>query len=73
MVDFWKHTKNITSERRSDTGAALRRNSNLQSLSSAHTKPAFRLPSYDVLIQIARIFNVTTDFSYSVFERKQEL
>ena len=71
MVDFGNTLKTLRL-RDNLTQAQLAQKLKLtKSVISAY-ETGLRLPSYDVLIQIAKIFNVTTDFLLGI-ERRHEL
>ncbi len=71
MVDFGNRIK-VLRIRNNFTQAQLAQKLGLtKSVISAY-ETGLRLPSYDILIQLSRIFKVTTDYLLGI-ERKQEI
>ena len=71
MVDFGNALKTLRLREDMTQAQLAQKLSLTKSVISAY-EPGLRLPSYDVLIQIAKIFNVTTDYLLGL-ERKYEL
>lgn len=71
MVDFGNALKTIRLREDMTQAQLAQKLSLTKSVISAY-ETGLRLPSYDVLIQIAKIFNVTTDYLLGL-ERKYEL
>ena len=71
MVDFGITLKNLrTSKQLTQAQLAQRLGLTKSDISAYET--GLRMPSYDILIAIAKIFNVSTDFLLGL-ERKQEV
>ena len=71
MVDFGNALKTLRLREDMTQAQLAQKLSLTKSVISAY-ETGLRLPSYDVLIQIAKIFNVTTDYLLGL-ERKYEL
>ena len=71
MVDFGNALKTLRLQEDMTQAQLAQKLSLTKSVISAY-ETGLRLPSYDVLIQIAKIFNVTTDYLLGL-ERKYEL
>ena len=71
MVDFGNTLKRLRRKNDMTQEQLSRRLGLTKSVISAY-ETGMRMPSYDVLIAIARIFKVTTDFLLGV-EQKQEV
>ena len=71
MVDFGNTLKRLRRKNDMTQEQLSRRLGLTKSVISAY-ETGMRMPSYDVLIAIARIFKVTTDFLFGV-EQKQEV
>ena len=71
MVDFGNALKTLRLREDMTQAQRAQKLSLTKSVISAY-ETGLRLPSYDVLIQIAKIFNVTTDYLLGL-ERKYEL
>ena len=71
MVDFRNALKTLRLREDMTQAQLAQKLSLTKSVISAY-ETGLRLPSYDVLIQIAKIFNVTTDYLLGL-ERKYEL
>lgn len=71
MVDFGNALKTLRLREDMTQAQLVQKLSLTKSVISAY-ETGLRLPSYDVLIQIAKIFNVTTDYLLGL-ERKYEL
>ena len=71
MVDFGNAVKTLRLREDMTQAQLAQKLSLTKSVISAY-ETGLRLPSYDVLIQIAKIFNVTTDYLLGL-ERKYEL
>ena len=71
MVDFGNALKTLRLREDMTKAQLAQKLSLTKSVISAY-ETGLRLPSYDVLIQIAKIFNVTTDYLLGL-ERKYEL
>ena len=71
MVDFGNTLKTLRL-RNNLTQAQLAKKLQLTKSDISAYETGLRLPSYDVLIHISQIFNVTTDFLLGI-EQKQEL
>lgn len=71
MVDFGNALKTLRLREDMTQARLAQKLSLTKSVISAY-ETGLRLPSYDVLIQIAKIFNVTTDYLLGL-ERKYEL
>ena len=70
MVDFGNALKTLRLREDMTQAQLAQKLSLTKSVISAY-ETGLRLPSYDVLIQIAKIFNVTTDYLLGL-ERKYE-
>lgn len=71
MVDFGNALKTLRLRENMTQAQLAQKLSLTKSVISAY-ETGLRLPSYDVLIQIAQIFNVSTDYLLGL-ERKHEL
>lgn len=71
MVDFGNTLKSLRLKENLTQAQLATKLQLTKSVISAY-ETGLRLPSYDVLIHISQIFNVSTDFLLGV-ERKQEL
>lgn len=71
MVGFGNRLKKLRLDKDMTQAQLSERLGMTKSVISAY-ETDLRLPSYDVLIQIARIFNVSTDYLLGV-ERKKEV
>ena len=71
MVDFGNALKTLRLREDMTQAQLAQKLSLTKSVISAY-ETGLRLPSYEVLIQIAKIFNVTTDYLLGL-ERKYEL
>lgn len=71
MVDFGKRLKNLRLNANMTQEHLARKLELTKSVISAY-ETDLRLPSYDVLVHIAKIYNVTTDYLLGV-ERKTEI
>ncbi len=71
MVDFGITLKNLRTSKQLTQAQLAQRLGLTKSVISAY-ETGLRMPSYDILIAIAKIFNVSTDFLLGL-ERKQEV
>ena len=71
MVDFGNRLRTLRLKANMTQGQLAKRLNLTKSVISAY-ETDLRLPSYDVLIVIAKIYNVSTDFLLGL-ERKQEI
>ncbi len=71
MVDFGNRLRTLRLKANMTQGELAKKLSLTKSVISAY-ETDLRLPSYDVLIHIAKIYNVSTDFLLGV-ENKQEI
>lgn len=71
MVDFGNRLKALRLKSNMTQGQLAKKLNLTKSVISAY-ETDLRLPSYDVLIHIAKIYNVTTDYLLGL-ERKQEI
>lgn len=71
MVDFGNTLKTLRQKERMTQLQLAQKLGLTKSVISAY-ETGLRLPSYDVLIHIAKIYNVTTDYLLGL-ERKQEI
>lgn len=71
MVDFGITLKNLRTSKQLTQAQLAQRLGLTKSVISAY-ETGLRMPSYDILITIAKIFNVSTDFLLGL-ERKQEV
>ena len=71
MVDFGNRLRTLRLKANMTQGQLAKRLNLTKSVISAY-ETDLRLPSYDVLIGIAKIYNVSTDFLLGL-ERKQEI
>lgn len=71
MVDFGNTLKTIRLREKMTQAQLAQKLGVTKSVISAY-ETGIRLPSYDVLIHIAKIFNVSTDFLLGI-ERKKEV
>lgn len=71
MVDFGNRLRTLRLKANMTQGELAKKLNLTKSVVSAY-ETDLRLPSYDVLINIARIYNVSTDFLLGV-ENKQEI
>lgn len=71
MVDFGNTLKTLRLQNNMTQSQLTRKLSLTKSVISAY-ETGLRIPSYDILIAISRIFKVTTDYLLCV-ERKQEI
>ncbi len=71
MVDFGSRLKALRLKANMTQGQLAKKLNLTKSVISAY-ETDLRLPSYDVLIGIAKIYNVSTDFLLGL-ERKQEI
>lgn len=71
MVDFGNRLKTLRLKENMSQAQLAQKLDLTKSVISAY-ETGIRLPSYDVLIHIARIFNVTTDYLLGV-EQKYEI
>ncbi len=71
MVDFGNRLRTLRLKANMTQGQLAKKLNLTKSVISAY-ETELRLPSYDVLIGIAKIYNVSTDFLLGL-ERKQEM
>lgn len=71
MVDFGNRLRTLRLKANMTQGQLAKKLNLTKSVISAY-ETDLRLPSYDVLIHIAKIYNVTTDYLLGL-ERKQEI
>ncbi len=71
MVDFGNRLRTLRLKANMTQGQLAKRLNLTKSVISAY-ETDLRLPSYDVLIGISKIYNVSTDFLLGL-ERKQEI
>ena len=71
MVDFGNRLRTLRLKANMTQGQLAKKLNLTKSVISAY-ETDLRLPSYDVLIGIAKIYNVSTDFLLGL-ERKQEM
>lgn len=71
MVDFGSRLRTLRLKANMTQGELAKKLNLTKSVISAY-ETDLRLPSYDVLINISRIYNVSTDFLLGL-ERKQEI
>lgn len=71
MVDFGNTLKTLRLKEEITQAQLAKKLGITKSVISAY-ETGLRMPSYDILIHIAQIFNVSTDFLLGV-ERKQEI
>lgn len=71
MVDFGNRLRTLRLKANMTQGQLAKKLNLTKSVISAY-ETDLRLPSYDVLIGIAKIYNVSTDFLLGL-ERKQEI
>lgn len=71
MVDFGTTLKKLRLEKHLTQSQLAQRLGLTKSVISAY-ETGLRMPSYDILIAIAKIFNVSTDFLLGL-DRKQEI
>lgn len=71
MVDFGNRLRTLRLKANMTQGQLAKKLNLTKSVISAY-ETDIRLPSYDVLIHIAQIYNVSTDFLLGL-ERKQEI
>ena len=71
MVDFGNRLRTLRLKANMTQGELAKKLNLTKSVISAY-ETDLRLPSYDVLINISRIYNVSTDFLLGL-ERKQEI
>jgi len=71
MVDFGNTLKTLRTREQMTQAQLAQKLGVTKSVISAY-ETGLRLPSYDILIHIAKIYNVSTDYLLG-FERKQEV
>ena len=71
MVDFGNTLKTLRVKKNMTQAQLAQKLGLTKSVTSAY-ETGLRLPSYDVLIHISKIFNVSTDYLLGL-ERKQEI
>lgn len=71
MVDFGNTLKTLRLKENMTQAQLAQKLGVTKSVISAY-ETGLRLPSYDILIHIAKIYNVTTDYLLGI-ERKQEI
>ena len=71
MVDFGNTLKTLRVKKNMTQAQLAQKLGLIKSVISAY-ETGLRLPSYDVLIHISKIFNVSTDYLLGL-ERKQEI